>query len=124
MFAADVALAPHVHPAAQRTEVVLWSTFNLLACAGFLAMFVARLCVPRRRKNLVLLNLEFAFFFATGGSASLTWTGHVMDRDVPFGLCLASGAFMSSISTIQTGAAFALTCKVCHFKTGRGSTEC
>jgi hypothetical protein len=107
-----VLVAPQVNPSAQRTEIIIWSVLNLLACAGFLSLFLARLCSRRKRPNWVLLNLEFAFFVATAGCASLTWTGHIMERETPFGLCLVSGAFLTSMSTAQTGSAFALVCKV------------
>jgi hypothetical protein len=109
--ASMVVVSPHVDLRAQRDKIVLWSIFNLLAAVGFAALAAARLCMSRRRRNWVLLNLEVAFLVAGVGQASLTWTGHVMDPDVPFTLCLVSGAFNSSISVVQTGSAFALTCR-------------
>jgi hypothetical protein len=107
-----VALDPHVNPKEQLPLIVLYSTFNILACLGYFTLLVVGLRVARLRRNLVLLGVELVFFVATGAAACVTYTGHVMSDDTPFELCLVSGAFGSSLSAAQTAAAFSLTLKV------------
>jgi hypothetical protein len=103
---------PGVDPRKQITLIIIWTVFNLLACIGFIALFLSGLLSRRLRRNRVLLSLYAVFVIATAAGPLLTWTGHVMNREVPIGLCIVSGAFGSSWSLAQVSSTFALVLKV------------
>jgi hypothetical protein len=100
-----------VDPRKQLNLIILYTTFYLAGFFGFLVLFVAGLFSRRLLQNKVLLSFFAVFVIATGANTILIWTGHVM-TDIPFSLCLISGAFGSSITVLQTGAAIALVMKV------------
>lgn len=101
-----------VDPRKQLTLVVLWATFNLLACAGFITLFITGLFIRRARRNPILLSFFASFTIATAAGALLSYTGYGLTAAVPIPLCVVSAAFGSSWSMAQTGAACALVIKV------------
>jgi hypothetical protein len=107
---------PGVNPREQITYVILHGVFNLLSCFSFGAFFVIGLFSRRLRKNMILLSLFAAFTFTCATNTLLLWTGYIF-KDVPFSLCVASGAFGSSTSLLQVAAALALVLKVCYMST-------
>jgi hypothetical protein len=106
---------PGVNPKEQITYIALHGFFNLFACFGFGLFFVIGLCSPRLRKNIVLLSFFAVFTLVCATNTMLLWTGYAF-RDVPFSICVASGAFGSSTSLLQVAAALSLVLKVCIFR--------
>jgi hypothetical protein len=104
----------NVEPRKQAALIVCWSVFNLVACLGFAILFVLSLVTPHSRKNPVVLSFFLIFVIACAANTILTWTGYAF-KDVPFGLCALSGAFGSSVSMLQTGAAICLVIKALFF---------
>lgn len=92
--------------------VVAWNTLNLVACVGNLTLLILSLCVPRLRRNFLLLNLEFLFFCSHFTTTALTWTGHVMDRFPPFAACLFNGSVVYSNAFAAGGSATCLVIQV------------
>jgi hypothetical protein len=105
-------IAPGVDPARQKAFIVLWSTFNLLSCAGFLVLLGIGISSARGRRNAVLLSFETVFALTTGVNTMLTWTGHVGNAETPWTLCLISGSLGSALASGQAVAACVLVVKV------------
>jgi hypothetical protein len=104
-------VASNVNPHEQVVLIILWSTFNILASLGFLVLFLVSLFTSRLRRNPVLLSFFAIFFFACASNTILTWTGYAF-KQVPFVLCVVSGAFGAGVTVLQTGAAICLVIKV------------
>jgi hypothetical protein len=100
-----------VDPRKQLNLIILYATFNLIGFFGFFVLFVAGLLSRRLLKNKVLLSFFAVFVIDTAANTILVWTGYAI-KDVPFSLCLVSGAVESSVTILQTGAAIALVIKV------------
>jgi hypothetical protein len=105
---------PGVDPGRQKTLIVLWSLFNLLACAGFLVLLGVGLSTARGRQNAVLLSFETIFALTTAVNTMLTWTGHVGKAETPWTLCLVSGSLGSALAAGQASAACVLVAKVSY----------
>jgi hypothetical protein len=101
-----------VPPSNQRVLVTFFSILDISAWVGLLIILALGARTKRLRSNLVLLNFEFVIFLTALGQSLLIWTGNAYNMDPPRGLCVASGAFITSTSVFKAGAAFGLTCKV------------
>jgi hypothetical protein len=103
---------PGVNPRRQVTLIVLYMTFNILSCVGFVIILVASFFSRRLRQNKVFLSHHAAFAFAGAGSSILGWTGYAFTTDVPYSLCILSAALSSSVSLLQTCGVICLAAKV------------
>jgi hypothetical protein len=104
---------PGVDPRQQLTLIVLYMTFDMMSCIGFVIIFVASLFSRRLRQNKVFLSHHAAFAVAGAGNSILGWTGYAFTKDVPYSLCVVSAASASSVSLLQTCGAMCLAAKVC-----------
>jgi hypothetical protein len=101
----------HVDPQKQFAYIVVWTVFNLLGVLGFLILLVVGLLSRRLRQNPILISFYANFAVACFGNAFLSVSGYVF-KEVPYGICVVSGAFGVSVSLLQTTAALALVLKV------------
>jgi hypothetical protein len=103
--------APGIDPTQSRPFIIVWSVFNLLACAGFSALAAIGLCA--RRRNAVLISFELAYALMTALNTILTWTGTVGSIPTPFMPCLIGGTLGAAMTPAPAVGACALVIKVC-----------
>jgi hypothetical protein len=103
---------PTIDPAEHVPQIVYWTTMNLFAAVSQLVLIPLSLAVPRLRRNVLLLNLEFIFLITCSFGACLIWTGHAMDVNPPFGICLFNASITTFSTPAQAGAALSLVARV------------
>lgn len=103
---------PPLNPRDYLGYVIAWNTLNFVAGVGNLALFITSLCIPRLRKNILLLNVEFLFFCSHASTTALTWTGNALNPTPPFGPCLFNGAVAWSNAFAAGSSATFLVMKV------------
>jgi uncharacterized membrane protein len=92
-------------PSEHRPLLLVWSTFEIFAGCSNVILLAITLASQRAKANPILLNLEIIFILASFTSSVLIWTGHAMDRNPPYELCLMNAAFiMYSVPLMATGA--------------------
>ncbi|KAJ7770995.1 hypothetical protein DFH07DRAFT_804443 [Mycena maculata] len=101
-----------VNPSNFLPQLVTWSTFNIFAACGLVALVVVTLHVQGLQANPTLLNLEVIFILSCSTTSALIWTGHARDPDPPFGLCLMNASATMSNTPLMAGAALAVVTKV------------
>lgn len=101
-----------VNPADKVPELVVWTTFNLFGAFGNALLLIASLLFPRKRNNVLLMNVHLVVFVAGILASSLILDGKGLSMNPPFGICLFNAAIILSNSAVLTGAALALVAKV------------
>lgn len=115
--------------------LVLWSTFSIFSACSLsflvgLTIYTHRLDV---NGNLVLLETIFSVAAATG--SILIWTGHALDPNPPYGMCLYNASvcintfFYKSCSLIAMVPDGAIKCsfygwsRICTCRKGLGQCD-
>lgn len=101
-----------VNPADALPDLIIWSSFNLFGAFGNALLLFTSLLFPRKRNNLLLMNVHLVVFVAGVLASTLLLTGHGMSTDVPVGICLFNAAIILANSPVLAGAALALVAKV------------
>ncbi|KAJ7167808.1 hypothetical protein C8R46DRAFT_1350744 [Mycena filopes] len=93
-------------------QLVTWSTFNLFATFSLVVLLGITLFLQGPTANSTLLNLEFVFIVVSSTNSALIWTGHALNPQPPFALCLLNASATMSNIPFTGGAAVAIVAKV------------
>ncbi|KAJ7696226.1 hypothetical protein B0H17DRAFT_1198146 [Mycena rosella] len=93
-------------------QLVIWSTFNIFATCGLVALFIVTLLVYGMKANWTLVNLEIIFILSSSTTSALIWTGHARDLHPPFELCLMNASATMANVPLMAGAALSIVAKV------------
>ncbi|KAJ7165964.1 hypothetical protein C8R46DRAFT_1351443 [Mycena filopes] len=93
-------------------QLVAWSTFNLFTTCSLVVLLGVTLFLQGLTANSTLLNLEFIFIIVSSTNSALIWTGHALDPEPPFALCLLNASATMSNTPLTAGAAVAIVAKV------------
>ncbi|KAJ7866046.1 hypothetical protein B0H14DRAFT_2347680 [Mycena olivaceomarginata] len=101
-----------VNPRDHLPHLVTWGTFNIFSACANVLLLALTLISQRWEANFLLLHLELIFVLTSGAASLLIWTGHALDLDPPYGLCLPNALAAMSNTPLQGGSAFAIVLKV------------
>ncbi|KAJ7628834.1 hypothetical protein FB45DRAFT_44927 [Roridomyces roridus] len=93
-------------------QLITWATFNIFAACGLVPLLLVTLYLQGLDANATLVNLEFIFILTSSSASALVWTGHALDPDPPFGLCLWNASAVMANTPLMAGAALAIVTKV------------
>ncbi|KAJ7636830.1 hypothetical protein FB45DRAFT_682950, partial [Roridomyces roridus] len=93
-------------------QLITWATFNIFATCGLVPLLLVTLYLQGLDANATLVSLEFIFILTSSSASALVWTGHGLDPDPPFGLCLWNASVVMANTPLMAGAALAIVTKV------------
>ncbi|KAJ7611610.1 hypothetical protein FB45DRAFT_760475 [Roridomyces roridus] len=92
--------------------LVLWSTFSIFAAVSNAFLLTVTLLTKGKEANAVLVNLEAIFTITSASGSLLVWTGHALDKEPPFGLCLVNASISMANVPLQGASALAIALSV------------
>ncbi|KAJ7778628.1 hypothetical protein DFH07DRAFT_795364 [Mycena maculata] len=101
-----------VNPNEHFQLLIVWSTFNIFAACANAILLAIMLISQRWNSNPILVNLELIFVWTCSSGSLLIWTGHALDSDPPYGLCLANASMSMANVPLQAASALAIVLKV------------
>ncbi|KAJ7034136.1 hypothetical protein C8F04DRAFT_1102367 [Mycena alexandri] len=100
------------HPSDFIPQLVTWSTLSIFATWSLVVLLVVTLFLQGPTANSTLINLEFIFIIASSTSSVLIWTGHALDPEPPFALCLFNASATMANTPLMAGAAVTIVIKI------------
>ncbi|KAJ7784138.1 hypothetical protein B0H16DRAFT_1296314 [Mycena metata] len=93
-------------------QLITWSTLSIFATWSLVVLLAVTLFLQGPTANSTLINLEFIFIIASSTNSILIWTGHALNPEPPFTLCVFNASAIMANLPLMAGAAVTIVIKV------------